>query len=98
MANKIFKNLDEQVNILKDKGLIIDDELKAKDILFRENYFFINGYRHFFIDTTKSKNFIPGTTFSEVYGVFSFDRHIRNVMFKNILNILFIFNIYINIY
>ena len=26
LANKVFKNLDEQINILKDKGLIINDE------------------------------------------------------------------------
>lgn len=85
MANKIFKNLDEQIEILKNKGLVIDDELKAKDTLLRENYFFINGYRHFFIDTSKGKSFLPGTTFSELYGVFNFDRHVRNIMFKNIL-------------
>lgn len=85
MANKIFKNLDEQIEILKNKGLMIDDEMAAKDILLRENYFFVSGYRHFFMNPSKPKNFIPGTTFSELYGVFSFDRHMRNIMFKNIL-------------
>lgn len=89
MANKIFKNLDEQIEILKNKGLVIKDELGAKDILLRENYFFVSGYRHFFLKpndtTTKFKNFLPGTTFDELYGVFTFDRRLRNIMFKNIL-------------
>lgn len=85
MANKIFKNLDEQISILKSKGLVINDQIKAKEILLRENYFFLSGYRHFFIDSQKSKNFILGTTFDELYGVFNFDRHLRNIMFKNIL-------------
>lgn len=85
MANKIFKNLDEQISILKSKGLVINDEIKSKEILLRENYFFLSGYRHFFIDIGKSKNFIRGTTFEELYGVFNFDRHLRNIMFKNIL-------------
>ena len=40
---KIFKTINEQVEILKDKGLIIEDELEAKEILLRENYFFIMG-------------------------------------------------------
>ena len=40
---KQFKTIDEQVEILKDKGLTIPDEEKAKKILLRENYFFING-------------------------------------------------------
>ncbi len=85
MANKIFKNLDEQIDILKYKGLVFKDEMRAKDILLRENYFFISGYRHFFMDPTKGKNFLPGTTFNELYAVFCFDRHLRNIMFKNIL-------------
>ena len=48
MGKKIFKTLDEQITILKDRGLIINDIEKTKDILYRENYFFINGYRHLF--------------------------------------------------
>lgn len=82
---KEFKTIDEQVEILKDKGLIINDIDKAKNILLRENYFFLNGYRHIFFDSTKSKDFIPNTTFEELYAMFSFDRKIRNIMFKNLL-------------
>ena len=51
----------------------------------RENYFFINGYRHLFLENSKSKNFISGTTFEELYSVFVFDRKIRNIMFKYLL-------------
>ena len=46
---KQFKTIDEQIEILKDKGLIINDEEKTKKILLREYYFFINGYRHVFM-------------------------------------------------
>ena len=49
MNNKVFKNLDEQIEILKDKGLIINDINYAKEVLLRENYFFIMGYRHLFL-------------------------------------------------
>lgn len=84
MKSKIFKNLDEQIDILKSRGLIINDEEDAKQILFRENYFFINGYRHMFTTVDKDK-FIPGTTFEELYATFVFDRRIRNIIFKYIL-------------
>ncbi len=84
MKSKIFKNLDEQIDILKSRGLIISDEDNAKQILFRENYFFINGYRHMFTTTDKDK-FISGTTFEELYATFVFDRRIRNIVFKYIL-------------
>ena len=83
MKNKIFKNLDEQIEILKSKGLIINDIAKAKEVLMRENYFFISGYRHLFM---KNDNmFISGTKFEELYAMFLFDRKIRNIMFKFIL-------------
>lgn len=81
----MFKTLDEQIEILKSKGLIIIDEQKAMEILFRENYFFINGYRHLFMRSYKEGNFIKGTTFDELYAMFQFDRYIRNIMFKYIL-------------
>ena len=85
MATKIFKSLDEQLEILKSKGLIIEDEDAAKEVLFRENYFFISGYRHLFMQSYKDKEFIKGTTFNELYSVFLFDRKIRNIMFQYIL-------------
>ena len=85
MTSKIFKTLDEQVNILQNKGLIIDDEAKAREILFRENYFFISGYRHLFMTKETGNRFLPGTTFDELYATFLFDRSIRNTFFKNIL-------------
>ena len=82
---KEFKTLDEQIEILKSKGLVIKDESKTKDILLRENYFFINGYRHIFYKSATDKNFIEGTTFEELYAFFLFDRSVRNIMFKNVL-------------
>lgn len=85
MGGKIFKTLDEQIEILKSKGLIIEDLEKTKEILFRENYFFISGYRHLFMRSIKESRFIEGTTFDELYAMFLFDRKIRNIMFKYLL-------------
>lgn len=85
MKNKIFRNLDEQIKILKEKNLTIEDEQRTKHILLKENYFFISGYRHLLMKNYKDKNFISGSTFEELYAIFNFDRHIRNICFKNIL-------------
>ena len=85
MGAKVFKTIDEQVEILKSKGLIIEDELKAKEILLRENYFFLNAYRGVFLKRDGTRKFIDGTTFEELYSLFKFDRQIRNIIFKNIL-------------
>lgn len=83
-SRKVFKTLDEQISIFKEKGLIIEDEEKAKTILLRENYFFISGYRHLFMNEKQTK-FISGTTFDELYAMFVFDRKVRNIFFKNLL-------------
>ncbi len=83
--NKTFKTVSEQVEILKSKGLTINNEEEAKKILLRENYFFLSGYRLLFMQSPSTKNFIPNTTFEELYALFQFDRHIRNIIFKNIL-------------
>ena len=85
MPKKIFKTLDEQIQILQFKGLEVNDIDKAKSILFRENYFFVSGYRRLFMRSNKDSMFIKGTTFDELYATFLFDRRIRNIMFKYIL-------------
>ena len=82
---KEFKTIDQQIDILKKKGLIIDDEVAAKDILLKENYFFINGYRHLFMNSPTDRTFVSGSTFSELYALFKFDRYSRNIFFKNLL-------------
>lgn len=85
MKDKVFRNLDEQIEILKSKGLIINDIERSKRVLLKENYFFLSGYRHLFVSDSKDKKFIAGTTFEELYALFTFDRNIRNIFFKNLL-------------
>lgn len=82
---KRFKTIDEQLDILKGKGLIIEDEALAREILLRENYFFINGYRILLMNSYRDKTFVVGSTFRELYSIFLFDRSFRNILFKNLL-------------
>ena len=85
MKDKRFKSLDEQIEILKHRGLVISDEEYAKRILLRENYFFLNGYRHLFLKTSNTDFFLAGSSFEELYSLFLFDRSFRNIIFKNLL-------------
>ena len=82
-VEKQFKNLDEQVEIFKHKGMTINDDKYAKQILLRENYFFLNGYRHLFMQD--DRKFLEGTTFEEMYSLFLFDRSFRTIVFKYLL-------------
>ena len=78
MNNKEFKNLDEQIDILRSKGLVINDSEYAKEVLLRENYFFLNGYRHLFLKSETDKKFLPGTEFNELYS-----SSINNIILKH---------------
>jgi len=82
---KEFKTIDQQIDILKKKGLIVDDLDMARDILLKENYFFLNGYRHLFMNSPSDRTFVSGATFGELYSLFLFDRYSRNIFFKNLL-------------
>ena len=38
MADKDFKTIDEQIELLRSRDLSIEDEAEAKDFLLRNNY------------------------------------------------------------
>ncbi len=85
MISKQFKSIREQIDILRSKGMIIEDEEFAKDVLVRENYFFLNGYRFLLMTSSDDKKFLTGTRFEELYAIFMFDRGLRNVLFRFLL-------------
>ncbi len=82
---KVFKSIEEQLEILKNKELIITDEDYAKSVVLRENYFFLTGYKNIFYRDDGSRKYRQGTTFEELYSLFLFDRKFRNILFKNLL-------------
>ena len=43
------------------------------------------GYRHLFYKSDGSKTFRENTNFRELYALFTFDRQLRNIIFKNVL-------------
>ena len=85
MNKKDFKSLEEQLKIFESKGLTINDREKAKNVLLRENYFFLNGYRFIFMVSNSDRKFLKNVTFDELYCMFCFDREFRNILFKNLL-------------
>ncbi|MCD8036981.1 MAG: Abi family protein [Clostridiales bacterium] len=95
MAEKVYKSYQEQLSILRSRGMVIDEgsqESRAMDILERENYYnVINGYKELFLEhtetSTSDEQYKAGTTFDEVYALYSFDRELRNIYLKYLLKI-----------
>lgn len=84
--SKPFKSIDEQINLLKSRGLTFSDENKAKSFLLCNNYYnVINYYSKFFI--SNNDQYIETTNFDEISQVYYFDKEIKAIFFKSILEI-----------
>ncbi len=83
----MYKDINEQIEILKNKNILFKNEEKAKSILLRENYYnLITGYKDIFTDLKLSKKrgietCALETYFEEIYTIYKFDRKLKNLMF-----------------
>lgn len=84
---KYFKTIDEQIEILKNRGLIIEDENHAKEILHHYNYYkVVNGTNMFFSDQKKPYNFRQGVTFKDLEALHVFDKEIKKLLLNAVLD------------
>lgn len=84
---KTFKTIDEQIEILKSRNIIINDYDKAYKILSKNNYYYlINGYKDLFIDKAlKEEKYIKNTKLEEIYALYEFDKDIKIIFLKYLL-------------
>ena len=88
--SKSFKTFDEQIELLKSRGLNIVSDSKIKIYLQRYNYQnFINGYNDsFMIIFDRSTNkYIQGAKSSNIIDLFNFDRTLSGYLLTNLQNI-----------
>lgn len=87
------KTFDEQIEILKNRGLIINNVEYAKSILSNVNYYRFTAY----LLTYKKKDdsYIDGTTFETIAAIYGFDREFRNLLTGVLGNIEISFRTYI---
>ncbi|MBR6245395.1 Abi family protein [bacterium] len=77
MGSKEFKTIEEQIKILKDRGLDIPDEKQAYDFLKRNNYYRVSGYSL----TLRSHDvFNQGATFQNIVDIYEFDHALRHIL------------------
>lgn len=81
---KDFKTIDEQIALLKSRGLSIPNDAIAKRYLLTNNYYnIINGYSKYFCSSPNVYH--QGTTFDEVSNLYFFDKEIKRAFFQAIL-------------
>lgn len=84
MAIKKPTSVNEQINILKSRGLVINDDEDAKSFLMEVNYYRFSGYTKLFSQNDKYEN---GITFDFMKSIYKFDEEFKNVLLKYIFYI-----------
>lgn len=81
---KEFKTIDEQIMLLKARGLTFNNIDHAKKYLKSNNYYnIINGYSKYFQES--QDQFISGTTFDEVSQLYFCDKQLKEAFLMRLL-------------
>ena len=78
-GTKPFKSYDEQIALLKSRGLIINNDETAKDILKRMNYYRLSAYS---LTLRKNDQFYPGVSIEDIVSLYDFDADLRKIIFE----------------
>lgn len=80
ICNKPPKTYSEQLTILKGRGLAVPDEARALHCLAHHNYYRLSAYRFPFTIPGNPDQFLSGTTFDDLWGLYHFDRTLRQIV------------------
>ena len=78
---KDFKTIEEQIEVLKARGIIINDE-NAKEILTENNYYYlINGYKDLFVDNSnETEKYKENVSLEEIYALYKFPKKYEKLL------------------
>ncbi len=74
-------NYADQLQQLKNRGLIVENDAKALHLLENISYYRLSGYWYPMLSAPKtSHNFKPGSTFNNAFKLYCFDRELRKLI------------------
>ena len=77
---KLPSTVEEQIEKLRERGCIVEDEEFAKETLTDINYFRLAHYFSLFLE--EDGKYREGTKFRQVMRVYDFDRRLRNLLIE----------------
>lgn len=81
MPDKEFKTIEEQIALLRSRGLDISDNADVRDFLMRNNYYRVSGYSL----TLRSHDlFKQNTSFQNIVDIYNFDHELRHILLQYI--------------
>ena len=83
---KEYKTSDELIELLISKGIEVPNKKNALKKIKKYSYYsVINSYKDIFKDS--NGNYMDNVTFDEIYSLYEFDKNIRTIFIKYILEI-----------
>lgn len=86
---KPFTEIDEQIRILQERSLGMANTEDVYSKLIHHNYYtVINGYKGpFLVPGSDPEKYLPGTSFNELFALYSFDCNLRALLLEYILKV-----------
>ena len=84
MANKLPKTVEEQTNLLLERGMLFKNIDNAPHFLKNISYYRLKGYWWEMQSDKVDHKFKPNNYFEDVIDLYNFDRHLRLLMFDAI--------------
>jgi abortive infection bacteriophage resistance protein len=81
-VSKPAQTYQDQLAMLKRRGLTVADEVFALHCLEHHNYYRFSAYRFPFTLAGNSDQFQPGTTFQQIWDLYQFDRTLRHLVLE----------------
>ena len=78
-------NINDQMQLLEDRGIVFDNKSKAEEILLDVGYYRLGFYAFPFERTfpnihNRSHKYVAGTTFKSIYDLYLFDTQLRRLL------------------
>lgn len=84
---KLATNIDEQIALLRSRGMTISDEEKAKEHLLDIGYYRLGFYWYYFFKGRNSQIFREGTDLKDAIDLYYLDVDLKNMLSKYIYRI-----------
>ena len=84
--DKPFKDLNDMIELLKERNILINDEDFAKMALSHYSYYsLINGQKKAFLKDGEADLYRDGTSFDNLYALYLVESNLNNILLKYIL-------------
>ena len=76
--------VQDQINLLKNRGLQIPNEARAVQYLQNISYYRLSGYMYPFLSDSRNHMYKTGSSFEDILDLYRFDREFRILVFSAI--------------